>query len=241
MSRRWLFWPTAAAPYEANPVDFDGTNDYLTRDAGLTDAADSKLLTGSFWYKKDVNNSAQRLFVANSFDFGIQFTAGNALQIVAEDLSGNQDLNVTDTGHTDTTSWHHVMFSFDMADTGNRHVYLDGADAAPSYDTYNNDTLDFTQANWAVGATTTAGAKYNGQLADLAMWFGVYVDLSQEANRELFIVDGKPVDRTIPAAALGTPIVALGGPTDSWHTNDGSGGGFTENGALTDGTGPVEL
>lgn len=30
------------------------------------------------------------------------------------------------------------------------------------------------------------------------------------------------------------PLVFFSGATASWHTNQGSGGGFTENGALTD-------
>ena len=72
-------------------------------------------------------------------------------------------------------------------------------------------------------------------MADLMMWPGTYLDFSVEANRRLFIsAAGKPVDPAVAVAALGTPIVRFSGPTASWHTNKGSGGGFTENGALTD-------
>ena len=41
-----------APAYAANPVNFDGTNDYLTRGATLTGAADSKLMTISVWVRR---------------------------------------------------------------------------------------------------------------------------------------------------------------------------------------------
>ena len=40
-----------------------------------------------------------------------------------------------------------------------------------------------------------------------------------------------------PTCAMPTgksPDICLTGPTEDWHTNKGTGGGFTENGALTD-------
>src|SRR3546814_310645 len=40
----------AAAVYQPQGVNFDGTNDYLTRGGDLTGNADSKLVTGAFWF-----------------------------------------------------------------------------------------------------------------------------------------------------------------------------------------------
>ena len=66
-----------------------------------------------------------------------------------------------------------------------------------------------------------------------------YIDLSVVANREKFILDGAPVDPgSDGATAVGaSPLIYLNQNTlSTWHTNAGTGGGFTENGALTAGT-----
>ena len=58
-----------------------------------------------------------------------------------------------------------------------------------------------------------------------------------EANRRKFIdVDGKPVDLGSDGSTpTGTvPLMFFSGPTDDWHINKGSVGGFTETGAFTD-------
>jgi hypothetical protein len=68
---------------------------------------------------------------------------------------------------------------------------------------------------------------------DLACYFSV------EANRRLFITaDGKP---TNPALWPSGGQVQFYGAVDDWHTNKGTGGGFTLTGALTAGTGPVAI
>jgi len=66
-----------------------------------------------------------------------------------------------------------------------------------------------------------------------------FVDLSIEANRRKFIdAIGKPVDLGVDGSTpTGTaPLIFLSGTTIDWHTNKGSGGGFTEVGALTTAT-----
>ena len=130
------------------------------------------------------------------------------------------------------------MFSFDMADTGKRHLYINDASDLATVTTYTDDTIDFTYADWGVGAEADGTAKFNGDMADLLFWSGVYVDLSTTANRRLLINGNKtPVDpdkASGAVATLGTPIVRLTNATATWQTNAGSGGDFTENGALTD-------
>lgn len=73
-------------------------------------------------------------------------------------------------------------------------------------------------------------------MSDLWAEYGVYVDFSVEATRLKFRnAGGKPVnlgsDGSIPTG--GSPIQYFSGATVDWHTNKGTGGGFTENGTLT--------
>jgi len=239
MSRRWLFWPTPAG---VNPVNFDGTNDYLTLTGGLSGAVDDKKWTCSVWFRRTGGEgNDQRLISDSSGRYIIQFFTDNTIRIAAGNPSFVQTLLATITGAITGTDWHHLLFSVDLASPSNRFAYLDGVLQTPTWTTYDDALIDFTGGNQGFGAASGGTAKFVGDVADFQMWDGVFVDLSQQANRELFIVDGAPVDPAVAAASLGDPIVLLSGETDTWHTNDGTGGGFTEVGALTDGTGPVEL
>jgi len=72
---------------------------------------------------------------------------------------------------------------------------------------------------------------------------GTYIDISQPANRAKFISpDLKPQflgnDGSRPTGSA--PDIFLSGPETAWHTNKGTAGGFTENGALAESaTNPV--
>lgn len=216
-------------------VTFDGTNDYLTRGADLTGNANSKLVTGSFWWRMNSAIGAM-LFQSESDSFRVFLSAPTyELYIDAKDNGGLRDLEVQSSGGYNDTSWHHALFSFDMSDTSKRHLYIDDVDVL-SVTTYSNDLLDFTRADHAVGAKTDGSAKFNGDMAEIWLNFGGYIDFATVTNRRKFIsANGKPVDLNSDGSGpIGSaPFVYLSGAVASWHTNDGSGGGFTENGALT--------
>lgn len=227
--------------YRANAVNFDGTNDWLTRDAGLTGAADSKLLTFSAWLQPTA--AGGRILIGSptlasaTERTRIGISAGSKF-FIGGTLADSSTLGLLVLSVTSIVSagWFHVIGSFDMADTGKRHLYLNDVDDL-SVTTYTDAAVDFTYADWSVGAVPNGNTKFTGDVADLMFWPGVYTDFSVEANRRLFIdASGKPVHPKTAIASLGAPLVLLHGISDShlsWHTNKGSGGGFTENGALT--------
>jgi hypothetical protein len=234
-----------ANQYRANAVNFDGTNDYLTRGAGLSGAADSKLLTASIWFKMaaGTDGGTHQLFSGSSAVGGganrtrfrrqptnvFQFTGLNAAAATIVDFASSATITVA-------AGSIHALLSFDLANAANRHLYVNDV-SDYNHTTYTDDTMDLTIADWGVGAAADGTAKFSGDMANLAVWFGVYVDLSVVTNRRLFRdPGGKPVDPAIAIASLGTPTVLLSGATASWETNDGGGAGFTENGALSDAT-----
>lgn len=234
--------------YTANAVNFDGANDWLTRDAGFTGGADSKLLTFSFWLRKqggDGNN--EYVFFASSTLAGASHRASiakittNAIQIRNSPFGTDQLLIATSSGALEVADgWVHVMGSVDMSDTSKRHLYVnDVSDLIVT--TYNNTNLVWTSADYAIGAAANASSKLSGDIADFWLAPGVYIDLSVQANRRKFISAlGKPVDLgttgNLPTGS--SPLVFLSGATPGWHTNDGTGGGFTLHGALTTATSP---
>lgn len=222
--------------YEAQGVTFDGTNDYLLRGGDLTGNADGQIFTGSVWFRRNSTGSQQRIGGGQFGRWQIELlSATDEVKFECENGSGSVILQVNSSAVTDS-GWHHILWSFDLSNASNRHIYLDDASDL-SVTTYTNDTIDYTVSQHAIGAATNGNFKFNGDLADVWIDFDQYIDFSVESNRRDFIgPNGGTVDLGSDGSTpTGTaPIMFFSGTTSTWHTNDGDGGGFTENGALTD-------
>ena len=220
-------------PYVAQGVKFDGTVDYLTRGADLTGNADSKLWTGSFWFG-DFGPGTLRIGESAGARWSIKFLITGALEITAKNATLTEILNIRTATVTFGAGWHHLLFSLNLAQPGSARIFLDDA-ADLLTATFTDDTIDFTDTNHVIGAGAAGGNKYNGNLAELYLSFGKFLDLTTVSNRRKFITAGLcPVnlgpDGFNPFQAA--PIMYFSGAVDDWHTNKGPGGGFTENGAL---------
>lgn len=223
--------------YSANAVAFDGTNDFLDRGGNLSSGADSKILTFSFWFKRGSTGTTQVIHANSSQRVLIRFQSDNDFEVQCRSSSNSLILTITSTvALTDTGSWHHIAGSFDLSDTAKRHLYIDGVDRL-SVGTYTDANIDHTRADHWIGSRFSGQDKYHGDLADVWIDDGQYIDFSVGANLEKFRDSGGcPVDLGSDGATPtgAAPIMFFSGATASWHTNDGAGGGFTENGAIAD-------
>jgi len=222
--------------YNPNAVNFDGTNDYLTRGADLTGNADSGKFTTSLWFKAFDNAANKELVTTANSRLTVRLTATEQVEVRAKNTGGTDVLVVTTTPTYNDGLWHHVLVSVDMASTATRGFYVDGAAPAVTWATYTAaSAIDFTDTNYGIGATTAGATKFLGDVADLWVDNGAYIDLSQAANRAKFRSPaGLPMylgaDGSLPVGAA--PEIFLSGNTSAWHTNKGAGGGFTLTGAL---------
>jgi hypothetical protein len=232
----------ASYGYRANAVNFDSVNDWLARLANLAGVVDGKELIVSFWFLAITGDGADMTIAADgnlgTGTFAIVRAASNKLQIVGYDAAGNLDLNLQSTSDIVVANGLvHILASVNLA-TGLGLMYVDDVDDTDSAALV-NDTIDWAgSGDFGIGAEPDGGAKLSADIADLYINFADSFDLSVVANRRKFIsAAGKPVflgaDGSLPTGAA--PAVFLSGPTADWHTNKGAGGGFTENGALTDG------
>lgn len=235
-----LSFTTEASTYVAHGVNFDGTNDYLTRGAGLTGAADSKKGIVSVWWKVGGGDGNFRQIFEGPSGDGLQVSQffNNKFYIQGQNAASSNILTLMsdNTYVASGATWHHALASWDLA-TGTAQLYIDDVESADFSTTATNDTLDYTKTQWSVGARSDSSLKFNGDLADLYINFGESLDLSNSTNRRKFISAGlAPVDLGVDGSTpTGTaPIIYQHGSTASWHTNDGTGGGFTLNGTLTD-------
>jgi hypothetical protein len=227
-----------------NAVNFDGTNDYLTRGAALTGVANTDFLLVSLWFNiRNLTGTVGFIHFANNSRFDIIRIASDRLKVEFSNVAGAILWSLETTApYTNLLNpgWHHLLVQADMGAADRRQIYID--DAVPSLavnNTGTNAAIGYAQAltDTVIGAGAAGDNKFNGDLAEVYISHAESLDLSVEANRRKFIsATGKPVDLgadgSTPTGAA--PIMFFSGPTVDWHTNKGTGGGFTENGALTD-------
>jgi len=223
--------------YEVNAVNFDGTNDYLTRGAGLTGATDTKTGTFSFWFKKNgADGVSYQVIDSTGNAFTVLINGSNKIRVQAENVGGTVILQIfTSSSVLAADVWHHFIAAWSLG-SGIGQIYLDDVSDIAASPTLTDDTIDYTIANWGVGGGLSGTNKFNGDFAEV--WFATtYLDISISSNRRKFIdALGRPVNLgSNGSTPTGTaPIIYQTGATATWHTNSGSGGGFTENGELTD-------
>lgn len=230
----------AVRRYVPAAVNFDGSNDYLTRGAALTGAADGKQLTLSGWLKSGVDGGSAvgrilttvTALAGGTVRLRVQKRTTNDIQVAASNSAGTLIFSVNSSTNSVLVAggWKHFLCSCDLS-AGATHLYLSNASDSNNI-TNTNDTMVLTGSDFSVGATADGTLKLTGDMADLLFWPS-YLDLSVAANRRLFISNGKPVNPGNAIRALGAPLINLSNPLASWHTNKGSGGGFTLTGALT--------
>jgi len=231
-----------ATSTQAEAVDFDGTNDYLTRASNLTGNTNNKTFTFSAWvWSSSTSTSATTIYSA--YDPSSVFTRfqvglnGNQVRVLGYDTSNNLVLQASGTllGISKANTFYHVLFSMDMANEANRSIYVNDVSVLDSVAAYVNSNIGFATSTHYVGAlagTPTLGARFSNVYFDKT-----YRDMSITANRRLFITaDLKPA---AGQAAL-NPILYLpmSDPT-TVGTNAGTGGNFTLTGTVArSGRGP---
>jgi hypothetical protein len=225
--------------YQPYYVTFDGVNDYLTRGASYTGAADADNGIISFWYRPDATPSgtADTILHAVGGRVTINHSTSGAITIDLESTVGAKCLDLDSSAIT-AGQWNHILASWDLSAT-TAHLYVnDVLDEATN--TPVNATVDYTATNWTIGAFNASTSQaIAGGLAEFYFAPGQYLDFDTESNRRLFIdADGFPVnlgaDGSTPTSTAPAFFHSIesGDTASAFATNAGSGGGMTENGAL---------
>jgi hypothetical protein len=220
-----------------------------------TGVIDGKSVTGSFWFKRDqpgvsaeqnimnFNNSAATS--AANMRFEISIASDNRVEIQGRSSAPATVLDAKSNSTYTDSSWHHVMFAFDLTNAANRYIYVDGVSNLKVLpNTHTNTAIDFAMAvpYESIFAKPDGSLPFYGQIADLWVNIGSFLDLSSATNRALFITAaGTPVylgsNGSAPTGSQ--PTFYFTNPGSAWITNTGSGGGFSITGTIaTTGTGP---
>lgn len=229
----------------AEAVDFDGTNDYLSRSSDLTGNADGKTFTFSAWvwgWEAATNYTLYGSYNGTTAQFRVNIN-NDGIWVYGTNSAGTQILLAYSANPSlaRPNTFNHVLVSFDLTSASNRYFYFNDVNitSGVTWSTYTNDSINFTNTTHTIGATGTPSLYLKGRLAHVYLDY-VYRDLSVEANRRKFITaDRKPA----AGQASLNPILYL--PMTSPETafvNEGTGGDFTLNGVVArSGRGPNQF
>lgn len=233
--------------YVTQGVVLDGTNDWMSRAGALTGVANSKKGTISFWVY--FNGNADPQYIFRSYSSGgntiFQISVNTAspenthgFSILATNTSFATIFSIQTTQIYPNSVWTHVMASWDL-NTNASHFYVNGL-SNQTVSTRLNQTISYaSQVNSSFGISLPSElGPLNAAVADAYVNMAGYLDLSVQANREKFILNGAPVDLGANGQApTGTaPIIFFRGPATAFNTNLGTGGDFTVTGTLTNST-----
>lgn len=221
-----------------NAVRF--SNDRLEKLSGLTDAADSKSGVLSFWilpitddvtgmimFGDQIDNHSTVLVVRDS-DNDIRLDMRSVTRSIKLRLESASPILVAG-------GWAHILASWDVETPSKAKLYVNDVDDT-NIKNMSDGTIDYTVEKWEIGSNNSGDNRLNAYLAEYYFQPGEFLDLTVSSNRRKFIsAGGKPVDMGSDGSAPtgNVPIIFLSGPTVSWHTNEGGGGGFNEVGSLS--------
>ena len=221
-------------------VRFDGVNDYLTITDGVLGQTDGKRYTISFWVQIYEESPQAAIFTCTDNRLYITREVNNSIRILCKNASGNIIVRVNSSPDvlTIANGLIHVAVAIDLANatqTDRIRLYINGVEDLDTITQLDDDTIDFTNGTVSIGASVSGTINDNMNLGQFYL-AEEYIDLSVQANRELFYKDG-PVDLGPNGEKpLGTaPHIYLNNSYGSFQTNLGTGGNFTENGELVDG------
>lgn len=235
---------TAAAAYAANWVEFDGTNDWIVAESGMTSGTGKQALVAFEMRVPTTWPSSGKILqfatAGGNTQLDLAFASSGRLTILARNGS-----NVTIANWTASTSQfavdtsYTVLIALDTSAGKGWQVYAkaDGGSWFVPTASNNTFTVDETMAACTrrrVGAASSTGTTRVPQMymADLWATIGETLDLSVSTNRDKF---GPGVDKgsdgSIPTGT--SPDLFHTGATGSWHLNAGTGGNATLYGALT--------
>lgn len=217
---------TKATTVLPEAVSYDGVTDYLSRSTDLVGNVDSKTFTFSCWVYYMGLSAGYVIYQKGTTDsFRISLSTDGTFILNAKNSAGTTILTINvPLRSLPVQTFSDILISCDMVSTANRYVYIGDRQVSATWTTYTNDTINFTEPLWSIGAIDTGGLPLKGRLSHLFLDY-TYRDLSIEANRRLFITaDGKPADWNTTKALNGILMLQMKDASTA-HINDGYGGG----------------
>lgn len=211
-------------------ANFDGVNDYLSKTGGLDNATDGTGFSCVFWwdYTPSLGDSYSIFNLGGRIT--IEAVSNRTLELRAYDSSGTNILQFS-AGNFFYSGCFFISWNQGV---GTVKVYRESANYSGAAS--NNDLANIDISN--TGDVLVGNGVHGHLLGDIYNFWAddQYIDFSIEANRRKFLTaDGKAehlaVDGSAPTGSA--PLIYLNGYGN--FENNGRGGAFVTNGALTQG------
>lgn len=227
----------------ANTAVFDGSagDGLYTEPNTLTAMGDSKAFTLSFWLNPTASGSVYQIINGSRSGLGaLRFLVtkhtDETISVTGWNSGGSSILAFFSELTVSIGVWNHVYIAIDLANSANRHVYINGVDDTTiTWTTYTDDTIQFNVAGggspsyWIGLAANGTSEGLVGALAEL--WFNdAYLnDVSK------FYCSGRPVDvgadGSTPTGSAPALYLSRNGSGNNWRVDSsGNGNTFTVNG-----------
>jgi len=240
------FVPTAGQTKSIQLSEFNGIDTSLNRNADYTSNVDCDIIVVSLWIKWLSQDLSNRTFYRIedgfvSFSTRLRRLGTGEYHFEVKNASGDVVIIVSSNGgpYGVSTGVHHLLIQIDSSSASNSFIFIDDVDRTDTSLKLNDGPFDVTMGDHIV-ASVPITAFTNICLGDMFLLFKTsppssFPSIDDVAHRRNFISsDLKPIefgaDGSRPYGEI--PIAFFSGNVDSWHLNDGSGGGMTENGAL---------
>lgn len=241
------------APYSV----FDGSADYLESTSAPAGIANGKTFTVHFAFATTSLSVLQRpitFSTSTAIRFTVSILTTGNLYINGVNASGVTVLEAQTANATFSINRNYVVeISIDLANTSNRHIYVNGVSASTTWFTYSDDLIQFlitTTPRYRIGANaaTTPAQYFVGRLG--ALWFNTsYIDLSQAANLAKFVsgtgINAAPVDLgatgQLPTGTSPLLYLPLYGNNAARNLGTGGGGFGVISGPYAGARGPNEF
>jgi hypothetical protein len=225
-------------------VSFDGTNDCLKITDAVLGQSDGTNYILAAWisHKADGVHSSMFATVDGGSRFFVQRLSANTIFVEPRQDNGSSIGGITTTAtRTISDGAYHLMIVFNMSNStaaDRIKIYFNGVRQAVSTSTaMQHDNIDFTNTGFAIGANynaTTGSQKTTFEIGQIYL-AEEYLDMDNATNLAK-IYPAKDLGANASSVTGTTPLIYLNNATATFQNNLGSGGNFTEVGALTDGT-----
>ena len=192
----------------------------LSRASNLTGNAQTKQMTFSCWVFWEGPNGGMIFYLAGTY-VRAEINSDGSLSFLGYAAGAADTLQMqSPAGTIPINSWTSILFSFDLASTSNRYLYINDVAVTPTYTHYVNQLFNNDAASQS-GPSPSSSTSYAHLLVDYN-----YIDLSVTSNRRNFITaDLQPAAQATQEAL--NPIIYLPMTTSTPETNAGTGGDFT--------------
>ncbi|KKQ86636.1 MAG: putative-Protein [Berkelbacteria bacterium GW2011_GWA2_38_9] len=145
-------------------IDFDGSTNYMT----ISNFYNNLSITGNWsvsaWFKFDSVSSNQALFSSSASSSNrMQIYFNDGLDILSGSIYNGSVITSKSVSFTDTTSWHHTVFTNTNTTTT---AYLDNILLTDTTQSMNAEAT----ATTIVGASQAAAAKFSGKISDIKVY-----------------------------------------------------------------------